>query len=111
MVLLDPELRDRNLQALSAAGVDLGERVVARMPIVPGYTDGPANVRANARRARELGIRRADVLPFHQLGEGKYDSLNKDYAMRGVRQLSDGDVAGIVAICQEEGLVTVVRGE
>lgn len=111
VVLLDPELRDRNLQALSAAGVDLGERVVARMPIVPGYTDGPANVRANARRARELGIRRADVLPFHQLGEGKYDSLNKDYAMRGVRQLSDEDVAGIVAICQEEGLVTVVRGE
>lgn len=111
VVLLDPELRDKNLRALAAVGVDLGERVVARMPIVPGYTDDPANVRANARRARELGIRRADVLPFHQLGEGKYDSLNKDYAMRGVPQLSDEDVAGIVATCQEEGLVTVVRGE
>ena len=108
---LDPDVRDANLRALAAAGVELSSRVVARLPIIPDYTDAPENVRANARRARELGIIRVDVLPFHQLGEGKYESLGKSYACEGVRQLNEADVAHAVAACEAEGLKVVVHGE
>lgn len=106
---LDPDVRDANLRAVLAAG----GTVVARMPIIPGYTDGEANVRANAARARELGIRRADILPFHQLGSSKYESLGKTYAMRDVPQLSDESVGvrRVVEICEGIGLKTVLRGE
>lgn len=104
---LDTAVRDRNLRALLARGA----RVVARLPIIPGYTDAPENVRANATRARELGIERADILPFHQLGEGKYDSLGLPYRMRGVPQLTDDDVRDAVRACELAGLDVVVRGE
>lgn len=106
---LDPDVRDRNLRAVLA----LGASVVARMPIIPRYTDGEDNVRANARRVRELGIRRADVLPFHQLGESKYESLGMPYTMGSVTQLADGDdaVQRAVGICREAGLDVVIRGE
>lgn len=86
-------------------------KVVARMPIIPGYTDSPENVRANAERARELGIGSADILPFHQLGEGKYDSLGMDYTCEGIPQLTDADVEFAVKICEEAGLEVVVHGE
>ena len=104
---IDPDVRDANLRDVQ----DLGARVVARMPIIPGFTDDAACVDANVARIAELGLRRVDVLPFHQLGEGKYDSLGRDYALRGVPQLSDADVAGVVARCEAAGLDAVVRGE
>lgn len=44
---------------------------------------------------------RADVLPFHQMGEGKHDALGMPYACRGSPQLSDDVVADIVSVCRE----------
>lgn len=107
VVGLDVAQRDANLRDAIARGA----QVVARLPIVPGHTDGLANVRANATTIRELGIRRADVLPFHQLGESKYASSGRAYAMAGVRSLTDADVAPVVDILEEEGLEVVVHGE
>ena len=104
---IDPDVHDANLRAVLA----LGARVVARMPVIPGFTDDDACVAANVARIAELGISRVDVLPFHQLGEGKYDSLGRAYDLRGVPQLSDADVAGVVARCEAAGLRAVVHGE
>lgn len=104
---IDPDVRDANLKRV----LELGAKVVAHMPIIPGYTDSPENVRDNAERARELGIGRADILPFHQLGEGKYDSLGMDYTCEGIPQLTDTDVEFAVKICEEAGLEVVVHGE
>lgn len=104
---IDPLVRDANVARVVAAG----GRVVARMPVIPGFTDGDACIRANARRARELGIRRADILPFHQLGEGKYSSVGLDYEMSGVPPLAEADVGRIVSLVESAGLEVVVHGE
>ena len=104
---LDVTLRDENLRAILA----LGANVVARMPIIPGYTDSEACVRANIAHIAGLGITRADVLPFHQLGESKYASLGENYELKGQAQLSDEDVAWIVEAAEAAGLTTVIRGE
>lgn len=104
---IDPEVRDANVRSVLSAG----GRVVARMPIIPGFTDDAACVASNVSRIRELGVTRVDVLPFHQLGQGKYDSLGRAYGLRDVPQLSERDVADVVARCRAAGLKTVVRGE
>ncbi len=104
---IDPDVRDANVRVVLSAG----GRVVARMPVIPGFTDDIACVEANVARICELGITRVDVLPFHQLGQGKYDSLGRAYGLRDVPQLSERDVAEVVARCEAAGLRTVVRGE
>lgn len=104
---IDVAVRDGNLAAALAAGAT----VVARMPIIPGFTDGDDCVRANARRARELGIARADILPFHQLGESKYASVGRPYEMGGVPQLAEASAERAAAIAASEGLDVTVRGE
>ena len=104
---IDPDVRDANVRSVLGAG----GRAIARMPVIPGFTDDAACVNANVARIRELGIERVDVLPFHQLGQGKYDSLGRAYDLRDVPQLSDADVAGVVARCEAAGLKTVVHGE
>ncbi len=104
---IDPEVRDRNLAHLRGLGAD----VVARMPIVPGHTDSPENVAANLDAVGAAGLTRVDVLPFHQLGSAKYDSLGLDYAMGNVPQLSEADVAWVVDEARARGLDARVRGE
>ena len=104
---IDPEVRDANVRSVLGAG----GRVVARMPIIPGFTDDAACVDSNVSRIRELGVTRVDVLPFHQLGQGKYDSLGRAYGLRDVPQLSERDVADVVARCRAAGLKAVVHGE
>ncbi len=104
---IDPEVRDRNLAHLRGLGAD----VVARMPIVPGHTDSPENVAANLDAVGAAGLTRVDVLPFHQLGSAKYDSLGLDYAMGNVSQLSEADVAWVVDEARARGLDARVRGE
>lgn len=104
---VDPSVRDENLSALRP----LGARVVARMPIIPGHTDSPANVDANLDAVAAAGIGRVDVLPFHQLGSAKYGSLGLPYAMGGVPQLTEEDVAWVVHRARERGLDARTGGE
>jgi pyruvate formate lyase activating enzyme len=104
---VSPALRDRNLEAILARGA----HVVARMPIIPGYTDAPANVEANVSRLVELGITRADVLPFHQLGQVKYAGTGRPYAMEGASQLSEADVAWVVEALEAASVTACVHGE
>ncbi|MGQ5426216.1 radical SAM protein [Thermophilibacter sp. ZX-H3] len=104
---IDPDARDANVRSVLSAG----GRVIARMPIIPGFTDDAACVGANVARIGELGVTRVDVLPFHQLGQGKYDSLGRAYGLRDVPQLSGRDVAGVVDRCEAAGLRAVVHGE
>ena len=104
---IDPTVRDAQLQELLAGGA----QVVARMPIIPGFTDDPANVAANLDRIRELGICRVDILPFHQLGAGKYDSVGRDYELGDLAALSDDQVAWIVEEASRRGLNPTLHGE
>lgn len=104
---LDTAVRDANLRAVLAKGA----RVVARMPIIPGFTASDKNVLANARRICELGIARADILPFHQLGASKYASLGLPYSMADIDQVTDEAAERAAVLCEQQGLKVVVRGE
>lgn len=104
---LDPDVRDANIRTI----LSIGASVIARMPIVPGFTDGLDNVRAHAAKLCELGIVRADVLPFHQLGENKYSYVGRPYTLHDLKPPSDEQIAKIVAILEKAGLSVVIDGE
>ncbi len=107
LIGVDPQIRDAQLQELLASGT----RVVARMPIIPRFTDDPANVAANLDRIRELGIGRVDILPFHQLGSGKYDAVGRSYGLGDLAALTDDQVAWIVEEASKSGLNATLHGE
>jgi pyruvate formate lyase activating enzyme len=79
-----------------------------RYVLVPGYTDADEDVRRLAIFAQKLGnIERVDILPFHQLGQHKWQELGKPYALAGVQPPSDESVEKTRAIFREYGLNTV----
>jgi pyruvate formate lyase activating enzyme len=94
LVLLDIKSWDRTLYR-RLTGVDLeptlafarrlaalNKTVWIRFVLVPGLTDGLANIQGVSEFAAGLGnVERVDVLPFHQLGRFKYETLGIPYAL------------------------------
>ncbi|WP_237233066.1 pyruvate formate-lyase-activating protein [Rothia nasisuis] len=64
----------------------LGKKIWIRFVLVPGYTDDPDNIEKVADivcRWRNV-VERVEVLPFHQMGTDKWESLGYDYKLKGV---------------------------
>ena len=81
------EVTGRELAPTIAFGDRLSERnipVWARFVLVPGLTDAVDNVDAVAEIvSRWPNVQRVEVLPFHQMGEDKWDRLNIPYPLHG----------------------------
>ncbi|MFC7927208.1 pyruvate formate-lyase-activating protein [Microbacterium laevaniformans] len=64
-----------------------GPEVWIRFVLVPGLTDDVDNVEAVAAYAASLNeirsgtVTRVEVLPFHQMGRDKWDTLGRDYRL------------------------------
>ena len=72
----------------------LGKEMIIRVPVVPGYNDSSESMKAIAEFARSLeGVEEVHLLPFHRLGESKYDRLGMRYSLKGVKGLDRESLA------------------
>ncbi len=79
--------------------------VWVRFVLVPGLTDDPENIAGVAYFASHLGnVERVDVLPFHKMGEHKWERLHLEYRLKNTPVPTDAQVAEAVAIFREYGL-------
>ena len=76
-----------------------------RYVLVPGLTDIPEEMEAVANFGASLGVvQRAEILPFHQLGQYKWDRLGLGYKLASTDPPTQEGVAKAVAIFREAGL-------
>jgi pyruvate formate lyase activating enzyme len=76
-----------------------------RYVLVPGWSDGPAEVEGVARFAAGLGnVERVDVLPFHQMGRFKWKQLGLEYRLGDLTPPSAEAVEQACAVFRAQGL-------
>ncbi|HML36438.1 MAG TPA: glycyl-radical enzyme activating protein [Bacillota bacterium] len=95
-----------NLKRLCEAG----KKVRIRCPIVPGVNKNEDFIRQVIRIAKENGIKRIDLLPFHQLGSYKYRAVGLDYSLGGLKTMRNEEVAGYADMIRGEGLDCAIGG-
>lgn len=87
---------------------DLGKEVHLRFVLVPGLTDARENVEGVAAFASGLGnVSRVDVLPFHKLGESKWEALDKPFTLHDTPSPTAAQVDGARAVFEAHGLKAV----
>ncbi|WP_078966824.1 pyruvate formate-lyase-activating protein [Streptomyces sp. WM6378] len=87
---------------------DLGKEVHVRFVLVPGLTDDPANIEGVASFASSLGnVSRVDVLPFHKLGEGKWQALGMNFTLHDTPSPTAARVAAAREAFTAHGLYAV----
>ena len=61
-----------------------GKPMWLRYVLVPEWTDREEDGEEWARELSELKmVERVEILPFHQMGEGKYEGLGREYKLKG----------------------------
>ena len=60
-----------------------GRAVVVRIPLIPGYSSSLTNVQGIVDFASRLGVAEVHLLPYHRLGEPKYERLGRPYPSLG----------------------------
>lgn len=61
-----------------------GTEVLPRIPVIPDFNDSLDDATGLAALLHKAGATRAQLLPFHQFGENKYNRLHKTYEYAGV---------------------------
>jgi pyruvate formate lyase activating enzyme len=91
---------------------DLGMDMLARVPIVPGYNDSPENLERTAGfLVNELGTSiGVHLLPYHRLGETKYERLEVPEKPVTVQPPVDGHMERIKDIFESFGLKVNLGG-
>lgn len=70
-----------------------GTEIWLRFVLVPGLTDDPANVETIAEYAATLPtVSRVEVLPFHQMGKDKWESLGMPYELGDTQPPTNAEV-------------------
>lgn len=101
------ELILSNLRKLSQKG----SAIYLRVPVIPGITDTGQNLDQIAGLARSLtGIKRVDILPYHQAALGKYSRLNLSYRLDEIIPPSQERMIEIQDQLQQVGLQVKIGG-
>lgn len=90
--------------------VSRGIPLVIRIPYIPGFNDSDENMEATARFAAEVvpGCE-VHLLPYHNYGEGKYESLDRSYPMRDLEKPSDEQLEHSKEIFDKYGLNCIIK--
>ncbi|MGO1666792.1 pyruvate formate-lyase-activating protein [Flaviflexus sp.] len=87
------DLTGRELQPTIDFGdrlAKLGKEVWIRFVLVPGWTDAPENIDAVAKIiTRWPNVSRLEVLPFHQMGRDKWETIGIPYRLDDVEPPSN----------------------
>ena len=83
---------------------DRGLRILPRIPVIPGFNADLSDAEGIAALLKDMGLSRVQLLPFHQMGERKYEFLNRDYPMAGVKALHPEDLSAYQRIFLERGI-------
>lgn len=76
-----------------------------RFVLVPGLTDDPENIRGLAQFVAGLrNVEKVEVLPFHKMGEYKWQQLGLPYELFDTPAASPKDVQRAIALFREYDL-------
>ena len=95
-----------NVLANAKLVVGSGIQLLFRMPLIPGINDSLQNIRETASFLKELmsSTYRIELLPYHRLGESKYEALGRLYPMHGLRPPEPAYVESIKQAFEEHGI-------
>ncbi|WP_237155431.1 pyruvate formate-lyase-activating protein [Oryzibacter oryziterrae] len=85
----------------------MGKPIWLRYVLVPGLTDKMDEISELARFAAGLGnVERVDVLPFHKMGEFKWDDCGRPYKLKDTQPPSAELTEEVRNVFRAEGLLT-----
>ncbi len=96
-----------NARAIAESGAEL----VIRTPVVPTFNDTAAEIKAISRFAATLPhVKEHHLLPYHRLGQDKYDGLGRKYSLTEILPPPPEKMEYLLSVAEESGLKCQIGG-
>ncbi|MEE0409743.1 MAG: glycyl-radical enzyme activating protein [Clostridia bacterium] len=96
-----------NAMKFAKSGVNL----TIRVPVIPGFNNTPEEITDIANFAATLpGVTNLHLLPYHRLGEGKYEGLGREYLLHGIEPMDKEYMNMLLEVAKKSGLKCQIGG-
>lgn len=96
-----------NAKKVANSNVEL----IIRTPVVPGFNDTAEEIRAISEFASQLnGVKEHHLLPYHRLGQVKYEGLGRKYSFDGIEPPTKEKMEYLLSVAEESGLKCQIGG-
>ena len=76
------------------------KELIIRVPTVPGVNANEKDIEDIAKFAAKIGAKELHLLPYHRLGQDKYEGLGRDYTLKDVIPPEEAEMEKLVAVAQ-----------
>ena len=91
--------------------IDEGKEVIIRIPIIPGINDSKEDLNAFRNFIKTLHIiKEVALLPYHKIGQEKYNRLGKSYKMPDTQEPTQEEMKQAVQIIKSCGANVKIGG-
>lgn len=105
---------EKTLQNIRYLTGTLQKKVSLRIPCIPGFNLDESSMEALIGFANEIqktgNLEMIHLLPYHNLGQGKYEVLQKEYTYRRIPSMDDSMLEGYENRIKNEGLPVMIGG-
>ena len=89
----------------------MGKEIIIRIPIIPGFNDRKEELDDFKNYIMELkNIKEVNLLPYHGIGQEKYNRIGKHYKMKDVNEPSDEDMQYAARLMDGCGVAVKIGG-
>lgn len=97
----------KNLAYAVSKGAD---RVIARVPVIPGFNYDEESLRGIFGLVKKCGVKTVHLLPYHTLGRRKYEQLGWKYTMDGAAMVPKEELKPYQKMGENMGLTVQIGG-
>lgn len=85
--------------------------LIIRVPVIPTFNETPEEIRAIAEFAATLpGVKRLHLLPYHRLGQDKYEGLGREYTMKDIPLLTKEHIELLKSVARQASGLEIQTG-
>lgn len=86
-------------------------KLTIRVPVIPTFNNTVEEISDIAGFTASLpGVEELHLLPYHRLGQGKYDALGREYSMRGIEPMTQEYMRMLLEAARRSGLNCRIGG-
>ena len=89
----------------------VAKELIIRVPVIPTFNNTPEEIRAIAEFASKLpGVKELHLLPYHRLGQDKYEGLGREYTLKHIEPMTDEYMNNLLEVASKSGLKCQIGG-
>lgn len=87
------------LENIAKLGKEANELII-RTPVIPTVNANEKDIEDIAKYAKQVGAKEYHLLPYHRLGQDKYEGLGRDYLLKELVPPTDEFMDGLLKVAQ-----------